>query len=108
MWEYNKKLVGERIRCKRQRLNYTQENMAERLELSVKFIADIERGATGMSLETMFGICEMLMMTPNALLMPETEDGEEISALLARCTPQQRKYAREIVEAFCHACEKEA
>lgn len=44
MWEYNKKLVGERIRCKRQRLNYTQENMAERLELSVKFIADIERG----------------------------------------------------------------
>ncbi len=106
MWEYNKKLVGERIRCKRQRLGYTQEDMAERLELSVKFIADIERGTAGMSMETLLGTCEMLMMTPNSLLLPEEEAAEEISALLARCTPQQRKYAREILETFCRACEK--
>ncbi len=76
---YDKYAVGDRIRKQRERLAITQENLAERIERSWRLVADIERGAAGMSMETLFRLCNALRVTPNDLLLPggNPEDGEE-------------------------------
>ena len=41
--------MGERIRKYREMLNLTREQLAEQVDVSCKFIGDIECGAKGMS-----------------------------------------------------------
>lgn len=43
--------MGERIRKRREELNISREHLAEELDVSVKFISDIECGMRGVSLK---------------------------------------------------------
>ena len=68
---YDKILAGERIRDYRLALKLTQEELAERIEKSLRTMTDIERGVVGMSMETLFNLCNVFKVTPNDLLIPE-------------------------------------
>lgn len=67
---YDKAAVGMRVREKRLAMHLTQEKVAEKTDMSLRSITDIERGAVGMSLETLMTLCETLKVTPNDLLLP--------------------------------------
>ena len=69
---YDKSFTGERIREYRLALKLTQEERSERIEKSLRTMTDIERGIVGMSMETLFSLCNVLKVQPNDLLMPET------------------------------------
>lgn len=102
---YDKKAAGERIRRQRKALGLSQEDFAERIGRVPKFCADIERGQTGMSIDTMLRICGLLKMSPNALLLGETKTGDTaeidiIISALEECTPKQRKDAYELLKLF--------
>lgn len=43
--------MGQRIRLQRKKRKFTQENMAEFLDISVKHYSEVERGITGLSVE---------------------------------------------------------
>ena len=75
---YDKAAVGSRIREKRLAMHLTQEKVAEKLELSIRTVTDIERGIVGMSIETLLSLCDVLKVTPNDLLLPSnhSEDSE--------------------------------
>lgn len=75
-FQYDKQAVGRRVALKRNAAGLTQEKLAEKIEKSVRTIADIERGAAGMSMETLFILCNALETTPNELLLPpgDTDD----------------------------------
>ena len=47
--------MGRRFREARERLNWSREVLAERADLSVSFIADLELGNTGTRLENFIG-----------------------------------------------------
>lgn len=102
---YDKKAAGERIRQQRKALGLTQEDFAERIARVPKFCADIERGQTGMSIDTMLRICNLLKMSPDSLLLGKTNTGKTaemdlIISALERCTPKQRKDAYELLKLF--------
>lgn len=61
-------LMGERIRHYRQQKRLTQEQLAEKIDLSASFLGHIERGTRVASLETLMKICTALEVTPNDLL----------------------------------------
>lgn len=67
---YDKVSVGARIQEKRVALRLTQENVAEKLNKSLRLVTEIERGAVGMSIETLLCLCGVLKTTPNELLLP--------------------------------------
>ena len=46
------RLLGQRVRTERHRIGLTQERLAERVGLSPNFIAHLERGSRGASLDT--------------------------------------------------------
>lgn len=79
---YDKIAIGNRIREYRDKLGITQEALAERTERSWRLIADLERGAVGLSIETLFRLCAVLQTTPNDLLLPDRdEDMSDLSWL---------------------------
>lgn len=60
---YDRSSVGERIQKRRQNLGLSQEKLAEKMDRATKYCSDIERGACGMSLETMLNFSKHLNMS---------------------------------------------
>lgn len=54
------RLIGARIKVKRKRLNYTQEILAEKLDVTVGYISQVERGITRISLDLLAAISDIL------------------------------------------------
>lgn len=53
-------LIGSRIKSERKAAGKTQEWLAEKLDVSVGYISQVERGITKISLETLAEICSVL------------------------------------------------
>lgn len=106
---YDKKMVGQRIRARREALGLSREQLAEHIGRVPRFYADIERGQAGMSIETMLSIGGLLKMSPNEMLFGQDNDGthhpetENILAALNQCTEKQRKDALELLKLFLAA-----
>ena len=103
-FSYDKVAVGARIQKKRNECNYTQEALAEAIECSVRHIVDMERGAVGMSIETLLKLCSILKTTPNALLLPDPVAGhadlEWLMHSLNQMQEADRQTALEILKPF--------
>lgn len=101
---YDKIAIGNRIREYRDKLGITQEALAERTERSWRLIADLERGAVGLSLETLFRLCNALQTTPNDLLLPggdgERSDLDWLTDALANSPERVRAGAIDILRAY--------
>lgn len=54
------KLIGGRIKTKRKAAGKTQEQLAEKLSVSVGYVSQLERGVTKISLDTLSEICAIL------------------------------------------------
>ena len=52
--------IGKKIKLARARNNYTQEILAEKLELSTRYISQLERGISFGSATTLVNICNAL------------------------------------------------
>lgn len=63
--------LGQRIRVFRRQQCLSQEELAERAEISASFLGHIERGSRIASLETLVRLCTALDVTPNDLLAEE-------------------------------------
>lgn len=54
--------MGARIRAQRERLGYTREQLAEKLDVSTKFCSDIELGIKGISIQTLAKLSDLLCL----------------------------------------------
>ena len=75
-----KKETGIRIRSLRKLNGMTQEQLAEKLGVSVKHISTVERGLSMLSVPHLIGICDILDCDLDYLLRGRTR--EPISAFL--------------------------
>lgn len=62
------KIIGRRIKFHRNRLGLTQAQVAEKLEVSAKYISSIERGAANVSLSKLNKIANTLNVDLASLL----------------------------------------
>lgn len=44
--------IGRRIKLAREKIGYTQEKFAEKIDRSVQYVSDLERGKVGASIQT--------------------------------------------------------
>ena len=71
--------VGRRIRIKRDNINMTRDKLAEAIDVTPKFIQDIEYGNKGMSIETLARLSEALGLTTDYILKGIVdEEGQDI------------------------------
>lgn len=104
---YDKVFAGLRIRERREALGLTQEALAERIDKSPLTMTNLERGVVGMSMETLFDLCNVLKVTPNDLLMPEAPvpatELEWVTQALANLSEHDRSGALDILRAYLRA-----
>ena len=59
--------IGKNIKTARLLKGYTQEYVAEKLDKSTNFVSLLENGKTGLSVNSIVGICNILSIDPNAI-----------------------------------------
>ncbi|MDE5984360.1 MAG: helix-turn-helix domain-containing protein [Eubacterium sp.] len=62
------KLIGKRIQKSRKKVNITQQELAELLDVSVGYISQIERGITKPKLTTIDNICSHIHCDLNYII----------------------------------------
>lgn len=61
----------KRIRKAREEMGYTREKFAELLDVSVSYMAEVERGRTGISVKMLMKICDVLGLSADYVLFGE-------------------------------------
>ena len=87
--------VGKRIKKARQKKGYSQEKLAEMVDLSQQHIGNIEVGNNKFSISVLLDICNCLDTTPDALLFDNlsydiTSFDQDFKELLNDATPKER------------------
>ena len=68
-----KKGMSLRIKEERKRLHLTQEEIAEKLDISVKHFSEVERGLTGLSIENLIKLSRIFGVSIDYLVKGETD-----------------------------------
>lgn len=105
--DYNYEPIGTRIKTARISKKYTQEYVAEKLNVSCQHISDIERGLNGMSTPSLMEVCRVLEVSADYILFGTISDAASsnpINDILNKMTPQQSMYAEEILMAYAKSC----
>lgn len=61
--------IGKRLRRQRERMNLTREEFAESAGISPQFLAELENGKKGMSIDTLYKICTVFHISADYLLL---------------------------------------
>lgn len=96
--------IGQRIRKYRKAHRLSQEELAEKVSISVTHMSHIETGNTKLSLPVLVAISIALEVSADDLLFDnkfenKTTPINEITQILQSCTNQQAKVIRDIVYA---------
>ena len=72
-----------RIRKARENMGYTREKFAEKLDVSVSYLAELERGRTGISVKLFIKVCKVLGLSADYVLFGEEreEDASRLHAI---------------------------
>ena len=65
-FEYRKK-IGKKVKLARIKIGYTQDELAEKLSLSTRYISQIERGISFGTASTIINICKTLNISADYL-----------------------------------------
>lgn len=94
--------TGERIFKMRKKRGYTREKLAELANVSVQFLADIERGHKSMTVKTLRRIASALNVTTDYIVNgsgPFSENAE-LNLMLASLSPYRRQQAEKLLAVF--------
>lgn len=69
-----------RIRKARENMGYTREKFAELLDVSVSYMAEVERGKTGISVKMLMKICGVLGLSADYILYGENRAEDDALA----------------------------
>lgn len=100
--------VGMRITELRRRQGYTREKLSELSDVSVQFLADIEKGRKSMTISTLRKISAALLSTTDYIVNGVTEqDGNHaILSIINTLSDKNKKQAEIILAAFAEAVNK--
>lgn len=92
---------GKRLKKERKLRKLTQEQMAEKLDISLKHYGAVERGLTGLSTENLIHLSDILGLSLDYLLKGENSGDisplNEVSELYLSCPPSKRIYLLEVL-----------
>ncbi len=95
--------IGKRVAARRKQLKLTQAELAEKTELTPKYISNIETSHSIPSIESLMQLCAALDVRPDYLLLGTSDTKvatkvDEIARLLEACNNQQLEKVIEYIE----------
>ena len=108
--ELDKKEIGARIRARRESLGMTREDLGRMLDVTGKFVADIEYGEKGVSIKTLYKLKQILGVSTDYILdgiadnFPDDDTrrllSENIIGSLSVCSVQQLNCMEQIARLY--------
>ena len=100
-------VIGERLKKARKDKGLTQEELAEKLDISIAFLSRVERGSSKVNLKRLTQICEILGITEGEILTGVSSKSQnyldsEFSELLKNCTPEKQKLIYDIARVIAN------
>ena len=97
--------VGQRITELRKKRNYTREKLAEFADISVQFLADIEKGRKGMTVNTLRKIAATLNVSTDYIVNGITPSmpHDDLAVMLASMSDDARKHAEKLLMVYAEA-----
>ena len=97
------KLIGERIKQARKARGLTQETLAERLNVSIGYVSQVERGITKISLDLLGAIssileCDVASFVSESAIKSGEYLESEIIGEIKKLDNSKRKYILEIIK----------
>ncbi len=89
--------VGGNIQRLREEHHYTQEELSEKIGVTPNHLSAIERGVSGISLELLEKLCEVLSVTADHILFGRAAaeaNGEELIRLLRTISDGQERIVK--------------
>ena len=97
----NIRLIGKRIKFRREAAGLSQEQLAERLELSKNHISSIECGKSMVTTKGLLALCDVLGGTPNYYLIGElSPEADSITSLIRLLNPAEQKTLIRLLNAY--------
>lgn len=92
--DYNE--VGKRIAARRRELGLKQWQVEQKADLCFKYMSNIERGTTVISIDVLMKLCVVLETTPDALLLGAVvdEDNDYLRSINNRVRQMSSQQAR--------------
>lgn len=95
--------LGKRLRQERHKMNWTQEKLAEKVEVSDAYIGQIERGERSLSLDTLVKLANQLGVTVDYLLHDSIAIGDDqfinqIRQIMLNRTTKEKQLALDILK----------
>lgn len=103
--------IGENIRSYRKKRKWRQEDLAEKVDLSVNYISLLERGEKIPALDTFIDIVNVLRVTSDMVLTDVLDAGYQIKSTqladrIAQLSPDDRRDILAVVDTMVRNAEK--
>ena len=99
----NLKEIGKRIQNRRKQLGFTQEHLADEMNVSVQMVSNLERGNKSIRIDNLIRLCQILDVSTDYILTGK-ENNSDISALtqqIAALPEKEKGMIRVLVEYCC-------
>ena len=99
-------LIGERISTKRKQLKMTQAELAEKADLTPKYISKIESPKNrSLSIKSVLQLCSALDVSPSFLLLGTKDDDDtagyvDVAQKLKLCDAKQLRQISKFIDAI--------
>ncbi len=99
-------VIGEKIKELRKKKKMTREQLAEKTDVSTRFLADVESGKVGISVLTLKKICTVLNTTSDYILgiSSYTDEEQQYAEIDKKIKNLDEKYLpaiNRILDTFC-------
>ena len=97
--------IGVRIRKQREYMGLSREQLAEMIDVTPKFCADIELGMKGISVPTLCKLANVLVLSTDYILFGESasQTSGQIERMLESCTDTEYAHAEKLLKVFFSA-----
>ena len=96
------KAIGYRISARRKQLNLTQEQIAEKMDVSIQMISNLERGNKAIKIENLIKLSTILKVSTDYILTGNHTDSDldNISKKLSQLSENDLKMIEMLIE-YC-------
>lgn len=97
--------MGKRICLRRKALGFTQEQVAEQMNVSTQMISNLEQGRKAIRPENLVKLSSVLQVSTDYLLLGKGSSAEVcgVAAKLYTISPEQRSVVEQIIDLFSDA-----
>ena len=96
--------IGKRIQSRRKQQGYTQEQLAEMMNVSIQMVSNLERGNKAIRIDNLTHLSQILEISTDYILTGKqtTEDLAALTSRIAKLPGKDRKMIEMLVE-YCLA-----